>query len=136
MSSDREDALPSRHGIRSHYGMHSSKILADIQRRSSFSLIDLESSSLGSFNETWLAESSSQALKEFLIWSRNPIIDLVPTSPQRLSSCLRQRKKSQTRVISGHWLEGDITVPASGILALLSSQLKAGVVGVDFLVEL
>lgn len=54
----------------------------------------------------------SQALQELLHGRREPVVNLVPGSPERVSSRRGQRVDLEHGVIRGHRLKRDVRVPA------------------------
>lgn len=61
-------------------------------------------------------KSRAQPLQKRPIRLTKPIVQLIPARPERIPSILRQRRQSQTRVVSRTCLELDVAVPLRGVV--------------------
>lgn len=92
--------------------MHSKQLLALIQRRPAHSLPQrIPQPSRFIVKETRIMHRRTpfQQLRNL---RRQPLINLIPTRPKRITPGLRQRVDLQHGVVRGYALEGDIGVPA------------------------
>lgn len=151
MTANREDALPSGHGVGSDNGVNCLELSAHVLRGSTRLVIQLEAGALSNVTKAGLLKGSSQRLKEFLVRLADAVIDFIARGPEGVylmirycvtndrcncsivltTSSLGKLNQSKGSVISRDRLKGDITMPASGLL-LLGAKL----IGLGLLVEL
>ena len=115
---DREDTLPSSHGIRPDDRMNGSERRTDILGRSPGLIVELESISLGRGSEAGLVEGDSQGLEELLVRLAEKIVHLIAAGPQGVSAGPRKRHEPERRVIRGDRLESNVAVPLPTALLL------------------
>lgn len=154
VATDREDALPSSHGVGSNNGVDCLELSAHVLRGSTRLVIQLEAGSLSNVTEAGLLKGSSQRLKEFLVRLADAVVDFITRGPEGVclmirycvtngryncsnvltTSSLGKLDQSKGSVISRNRLKGDITVPAGSLLLLGAKLIGLGLLVV--LVEL
>lgn len=89
VATDREDALPSSHGVCSHNGVNCLELSAHVLRGSTRLVIQLETGSLSNVTEAGLLKGSSQRLEEFLVGLADAVIDFIAGGPEGVCLMIR-----------------------------------------------
>lgn len=94
--------------------MNSRQLLPEIQRIAPCGLANRIPQPLRLFQEKLRVVRRRQSLEKRLHRRRQPVVDFVARSPQRVAARRGQRVDLQHSVVGRHGLERDVRVPACG----------------------
>lgn len=107
LASSAKETLPPSHRIRSFNWITSSEVQSDVLRRSAFTIDQLKRISGGCSTELWGVVGSCEALGQILESRRQTILGFIPTSPERIATCvLGQLDNLEDRVVRRYGLKG------------------------------
>lgn len=117
---DGKDALPPRDGVGADDGVHGLEARSDVQRVAALALIELDRVGVipGCSVEAVADESGGEAFKELLVGLREPVVDLVPRSPESVATGLGKLRQAQRGVVCWHGLKLDVRVPCGRVVLL------------------
>lgn len=106
----REDALPTSHGVRPHDWVDGDQLPADILRRPSRLCVDLDVLRVcrSGAEEALAAKGSRKTLEELLVFLGEAVVDLVAGRPEGVAARLWELGEAERCVVRGIRLELDV----------------------------